>query len=381
MDQPFNTPEEDVLLLQGVGKTYVPREYARLLPPSSGPTIIPASARPDHVLQRLSQGEALVVTEGDWEDLRILIWYVMKFKGRLVPRPTRKPTATEGRKRQGEIRDAVHRLFVVVRDGGLVGISDHPDLREISLWVSWEIEKDRAYLVPMRNISRILTDMRRSREGIQIGALGGGRIVVLPQVYVPFDQSVVNLLNDHICLGRNETVLDLGTGTGVLAFVAALKGPRKVIATDLLPSAVANARLNAQSLGLEELVEVRDPGDLFEPAPERFDVIIFNPPWILGSPRTVYDRAIYDPGGETVLNFLNQVRDHLKPGGRAYLLYSDLSERTGEGSISRVREAISSNGLVIGNDWHTTRRSRAFGIRERVHLLEIIRHPQAAATE
>jgi methylase of polypeptide subunit release factors len=238
-------------------------------------------------------------------------------------------------------------------------------------WVLWPARDDKTFLVPMRRLTRILTDMKRSSEGMVIKALGA-KISVLPHVYVPFDQSVVNLLSDNLRLKAGDSVLDVGTGTGVLAFVAARKGAKTVVATDVLENAVRSARLNASRLGLDEIVDVKDTGDLFEPVGDsRFDVIIFNPPWILGKAKSVYDRAIYDPGQGVVVEFARQARSFLTEGGRIYLFYSDASESTGQGSMSRLEKTLEENGLKISQDWQTSRRSRVLGAREVVHLFEI----------
>jgi methylase of polypeptide subunit release factors len=250
----------------------------------------------------------------------------------------------------------------------MLGIEGQPDLSGLSEWVSWETGSSMPCLIPARRIARILTDMRRSREGIPIRALGAP-ILVLPQVYVPFDQTIVNLLDEHLQVGGSDYVLDMGTGTGVLALVAAKKGARKVVATDILGNAVENARLNVERLGLSDVVEVRDAGDLFEPAPEKFDVIIFNPPWIVGKPRNTYDRAICDPGGSVLSGFMEEANHHLREGGRIYIIHSGISHSPGERSL--LQRLVEERGMRISASWDARRRSRVTGSWERVRLLEI----------
>jgi len=53
-------------------------------------------------------------------------------------------------------------------------------------------------------------------------------------------------------------VLDLGTGTGILAIGAALLGAERVLAVDNNPLAVKTATLNVKLNGLEESIEVRE---------------------------------------------------------------------------------------------------------------------------
>ncbi|MEA2476308.1 MAG: hypothetical protein QOC87_507 [Actinomycetota bacterium] len=78
--------------------------------------------------------------------------------------------------------------------------------------------------------------------------------------------------------------LDLGTGSGIQAFLAA-RHMDHVIATDLNPRAVEIATFNAGLNGLANVECVE--GDMFEPVAERrFDLIVSNPPFIIAPDRT-----------------------------------------------------------------------------------------------
>ncbi len=114
-------------------------------------------------------------------------------------------------------------------------------------------------------------------------------------------------------------VLDLGTGSGVCAIFAALKGAQ-VTATDISPIAVRCARANVVINGLEDRVRVLE-GDLFEPVHEqRFDLVIFNSPYHEGKPR---DWNEYAWRGENVLHrFIQGLSAHVSPAGRALLSVS-----------------------------------------------------------
>jgi len=71
-----------------------------------------------------------------------------------------------------------------------------------------------------------------------------------------------------------QRVLDVGTGTGILAITCGLLGAREVIATDLDPDAVHAAHENARLNGVEKIVSAsdRDLPDL----PGKFDLIVAN---------------------------------------------------------------------------------------------------------
>jgi release factor glutamine methyltransferase len=125
-------------------------------------------------------------------------------------------------------------------------------------------------------------------------------------------------------------VLDLCTGSGVIAVSLAREYPAaQVVATELSAAAAALARRNAARNGVAERVDVRD-GDLFAPvAGERFDLIAANPPYIASSVIPTLSREVRrEPvialdGGPDGLRFYDRIcagaREHLVPGGAIVL--------------------------------------------------------------
>jgi release factor glutamine methyltransferase len=113
--------------------------------------------------------------------------------------------------------------------------------------------------------------------------------------------------------------LDMGTGSGIGAVFAARRGYR-VTAVDVNPHAVRCARLNAALNGLEERIEVRQ-GDLFAAvAGERFDLVLFNPPFFRGEPSGPLDAAWRSQ--DVIERFAAGLPAALAPGGQALLLLS-----------------------------------------------------------
>ncbi len=99
-----------------------------------------------------------------------------------------------------------------------------------------------------------------------------------------------------------KTVLEISTGTGLIALCCLKAGAAGMAANDINPAAVANARYNAQLLGYSDRIELPlVPTDLpeafsvIEPS-ERFDLIISNPPGVDACPRSAADYALYDHG-------------------------------------------------------------------------------------
>lgn len=84
-------------------------------------------------------------------------------------------------------------------------------------------------------------------------------------------------------LGAREAprIVDVGTGSGVIAITLALELPRaRAVAMDFCAAAIEVARENARRLGALDRVELRC-GDLLEPVRgERFDLVVSNPPYV-----------------------------------------------------------------------------------------------------
>jgi release factor glutamine methyltransferase len=118
----------------------------------------------------------------------------------------------------------------------------------------------------------------------------------------------------------------MGTGSGVGAVFAARAGYR-VLAVDINPEAVRCASMNVLLNRLEAQVEVRQ-GDLFAPvADERFDLVLFNPPFYRGIPRGALDHAWR--GLDVFERFAAGLPAALAPAGRALLVLSTDGDAAG----------------------------------------------------
>ncbi len=170
------------------------------------------------------------------------------------------------------------------------------------------------------------------------------RTVVFPGVLRPPSDAwmLIDVLRERD-LAREADVLDVFTGSGVLAVAAALQEARSVTAVDVARRAALNARLNARLNGASVRV-LR--GDLFEPvAGERFDLILANPPYLPGEdeelPSAGAERAWEGGADGRVLvdRFCREAPRHLAPGGGVLLVHSSL---TGE---QATHNALAASGL------------------------------------
>jgi release factor glutamine methyltransferase len=169
-------------------------------------------------------------------------------------------------------------------------------------------------------------EWRRTR----VARAAGFRLIVLPTVFHP----VWFLTSEFFAafLGRLDLsgrhVVDIGTGSGILALAAARAGAASVLAIDINPRAVQSAAENAAANGFGDRVEAVC-SDLFSeiPAHRQFDVILCSPPSFPGEPCAIADRAWHaGPGYRDLLPLFAQARARMASDGCFYILLSSDSD-------------------------------------------------------
>jgi release factor glutamine methyltransferase len=169
-----------------------------------------------------------------------------------------------------------------------------------------------------------------SRKSIRTVQAAGFRLTVRPTVFHPrFFVSSERFAEfiDGLDL-KGKRVIDVGTGTGILALAAARAGAANVVAADINPNAALNADENARSNGMGNRVVGLCSNLLAALAPRPlFDVILSSPPKHAGEPRDLTDRGWHaGPAYRDVAALFDQARERLKPDGRLYVMVSSDSD-------------------------------------------------------
>lgn len=215
-------------------------------------------------------------------------------------------------------------------------------------------EVSGAAVLSLRELLGIINAHRQRRRGIVVGVLGNRRIHPHFGVFAPTRQDYLELLT-RAPIPAAELAFDIGTGTGVIAAVLAQAGASRVVATDSSARAVACARDNMDRLGFREQVDVQHR-DLFPPG--RADLIVANPPWVPGNPRSSLDRAVFDPASHVLQRLVRGLGDHLRPDGEAWLVLSDLAERLGLRRPDHVATLVHRSGLTVRDRIETASSTR-----------------------
>ncbi len=134
--------------------------------------------------------------------------------------------------------------------------------------------------------------------------------------YNPREDSFLLLKNIKNHIKPGDKVLDMGTGSGILAKEAA-KFSRQVTAAD-----IDNEIPKSKCLGKINFIH----SDLFSNINDRFDVILFNPPYLPSKNLRHIDLDGGRNGTEIMEKFLVKAREHLNEKGKILLLCSSLNK-------------------------------------------------------
>jgi len=173
----------------------------------------------------------------------------------------------------------------------------------------------------------------------------GKEFLVYPNTFWPFTDSKPLVKNFQVQSG--ESVLDVGTGSGVIAIFSCYQGAGKVVGVDINPAAIKSARHNVKMHGFQKIMKVVK-SNLFENiAGQKFDVITANIPFRDKFAHDIVARAQWDTDFQTNTRFFSEVDNHLNPGGRIYFIHSNFGETD---RIKKLAKAAGFSVKAIGRE-------------------------------
>lgn len=323
------------------------------MPPPRRVMIADDTMKADQAYRLACEGTALL-WRGDFQNARQLLQAMSRRADRKPRKPA--PSPDEGASGAAGVAFNLHRqaqsqrartlamLLLPLAGDYTIPLRRAPDVRQ-ACTEAYGIG-DEPSVVSLRELLGLIGAHEWRRKGVEIAVLGA-RIHPHYGVYSPLRGEYVGLVNEAPfppTFQTPELAFDIGTGTGVLAAVLALRGVKHIVATDQDPRALACARENLARLGLGTQVEVVQ-ADLFPAG--KAPLIVCNPPWIPARPGSPIERAIFDPDSRMLRGFLNGLAAHLEPGGEGWLVLSDIAEHLGLRTRDELLAAFAAAGLKV----------------------------------
>ena len=311
----------------------------------------------DRIFKHLRRG-GVAVLSGRWDRIVEVLDYAERKKKELAPRIERTKRRRDFNRRDKranpkESDSAMSRLMCYADGAGKLQIDpplnlpyllelvgEHPDANE-----------GHPFLMPIATVQKLKTALSQEYP---IPALGSS-LVAFENVLPPRSQETIACFQDGLKaikkhLPKRADVLEIGCGSGCLTLLAAQELgdlEAKIRASDLLPEAVATTRVNIERCShRNQSIQLLPPGDLFDAVStgHRFDLIIFNAPWVVSRARNRAELAIHDEGQQILQRFFDEVPRHLKQDGRILLGYADAS---GPKAIQNLERIVNDTGFAV----------------------------------
>ncbi len=153
----------------------------------------------------------------------------------------------------------------------------------------------------------------------------------MSEIYKPAEDSY--LLSDTLkkyVKNTNLKTLEIGIGSGIQLQTLKEIGIKDIFGVDINKDAVKHCK----KLGFNCM-----PSDLFNFVEGKYDLIVFNPPYLPENRKEPKSSKLATTGGklgnEIINKFLEQAKNHLNPQGKIYLLTSSLTKEIKWGNYKK----------------------------------------------
>jgi len=232
-------------------------------------------------------------------------------------------------------------------------------------------EQTEPYVISLRELLGVISAHEWRKKGVPVLVRDDEEIRIYPHygVFSPVRGEYIELVLKAplpSALQNKSIAFDIGTGTGVLAVVLAMRDIQKIIAIDQDARAITCAQENIEGLSLQSQIEILQT-NLFPP--EKAALIVCNPPWLPARPSSSLEHAVYDLESQMLKGFLGKLKNHLLPDGEGWLILSDLAEHLGLRSRSELLSWIEDAGLrVLGRLDTKPKHQKAFNREDPLYL-------------
>lgn len=335
--------------LSDLGEVFVPTQFRELASDDASLKHFSDGdlGRFDRIFTHLRRG-GVAVLSGRWDRIVEVLDYAERKKRELAPRPEkpkRRRDFDRNDRRPNAKKSASAILMCYADEAGNLQFDPPPNLPYLLelLGENLGANEGRPFLLPISTVQKLESALS---EEYPIPALGSS-LVAFENVLAPRSQETIACFQDGLQaikshLPKRAEVLEVGCGSGCLTLLAAqelIDLEAKILASDILPEAVATTRYNVtRSSNHTGLIQLLPAADLFEAVPDghRFDLIIFNAPWVVSRARNRAELAIHDEKQRIVGQFFDSVPQYLKSDGRILLGYADASGPKAVQNLERI---------------------------------------------
>ena len=262
--------------------------------------------------------------------------------------------------------DLLNRLIVISKNDRLISFHDEISLPYLASFCGEDpcLETDDIeFLLPynfyleLESSLKNYIEIRTLKMNISTGV----------NVLLPKSQETTELFGsafENLSIRKDLRVIDMGCGSGVLTLLTdASIEQSKIYFSDILPEALASSIRNIEKNKNVHFEKIENrltcrtennaiiclgSGDLFEHTEDKYDIIIFNPPWIDSISNNRSELALNDKDQKTVGRFLIQAKRRLSPKGKILLAFSDNS---GDSAVEKLDKLIEENKFISENEF------------------------------
>jgi predicted RNA methylase len=234
------------------------------------------------------------------------------------------------RRMRSNISKRLNTIYFTAGDSGIDCVQGAPQTQLLAKLTSRS--NSNHVLVPIHTFLTGIKSMDQwNQRGIFIECI---QQTIFPEygVFNPTNQIYLNLFHQALKSHPHTrgSLLDIGTGTGILSIISSLSGFKQIDATDINPWAIECAQENFKILRLSNIST--HLSDSFPSGNKKYDAIVFNPPWMSleDEGTSTLDKAIFDQGHQFYDNVMKKAKNYMNgENARLYLIYSNLSQLFG----------------------------------------------------
>ncbi|MEM2906836.1 MAG: methyltransferase [Candidatus Odinarchaeota archaeon] len=174
-------------------------------------------------------------------------------------------------------------------------------------------------------ISSKLLELLHARIKPGVYVIDGKKFYLTNEVFNPKYAFTSKFIVENMIFKPDWSVLDMGAGSGYIAVQIADK-VRNVVAVDVNHMAVRCCRVNVNLNGLKDKIKVYQSEFFSALKNEKFNTIIFNPPYLRGEPKNLIQQAWLNRSPENLISrFVKDAKKYLFKRGYIQIAYSNLS--------------------------------------------------------